>query len=107
MCNYFYNKTYFTTKELETKNKIGQKIKKYVIDKSFKCDIQPIDERAYKYTWGEDIKSNIQMFCNENLLLNNILVYDTKTYKVEKKVPWDDYYIYAILESDIEVENEL
>lgn len=103
MSNWFYNKTYFTIKYTETKNKIGQRIKGYSLDKSYPCDIQPIDERAYKYTWGEDIKSNIQIFCNENLVVNEILVNDNKTYKIEKKILWDDYYIYAILESDVKI----
>lgn len=100
MSNWFYNKTYSTTKYTKVKNKIGQWIKGYSLDKSYPCDIQPIDERAYKYTWGEDIKSNLQLFCNESLLVNNILVNDYKTYTIEKKISWDDYYIYAILESD-------
>lgn len=104
MCDFWYNKTCYTTKVTEEKNKIGQLIKTYKKDKLFKCDIQPIDEKAIKYIWGEQIKSNIQMFSNENLLIYDILVNDNKTYEIEKKIPWDDYYIYALLESDVKID---
>lgn len=103
MCNWFYNKTYFTTKYTKNKNKIGQWIKGYSLDQSYPCDIQPIDERAYKYTWGEDIKSNIQMFSDESLKVDDIVIYNNKTYKIEKKVKWDNYNIYALLESDVTI----
>lgn len=94
---------YFTTIVSTHRNKIGQLEKGYIKDKEYKCNIQPIDEKALKNSWGYDIKSRIQLFCNENLLVNNILVNDNKVYKIEKKIPWKDYYLYALLESDVKV----
>lgn len=101
MCNYFYTKSYCTIKKNKHKNEIGQVIESYIKDKSYKCDIQPIDERLYNYTWGNDIKSNLQMFCNESLQVNDLLVINDKPYKIEKKINWDDYSIYALLESEV------
>lgn len=101
----FYDKQAIILKEIPEKNEIGQLIKKYKKLQSIKCDIQPIDERAYKYTWGYDIKSTMQIFCNEHLKVNSKLIILNTVYQVEKIVPWDDYSIYALFEVDVEVEN--
>lgn len=76
-----------------------------MIDKSktYQCDIQPMTEQAIKYTWGNEIKSKLQMYSEENLLVNDILVNDNKIYKIESKIDWKEYKIYALLETDIEV----
>lgn len=103
MSSWFYNNVYSTTKYTENKNKIGQVIKIYSLDRDYPCDIQPIDEKAYKYTWGYDIKSNIQMFCDESLNIDDVISYNNIPYKIEKKIPWDEYYVYALLESDMKL----
>ncbi|MBM7836438.1 hypothetical protein [Clostridium sardiniense] len=97
------NDKYFTTITSTHRNKIGQLEKGYIKSEEFPCNIQPIDEKAIKYTWGSEIKSNIQLFCEQDLLVNNILVNDNKIYKIEKKIPWRDYYLYALLESDVKI----
>ena len=40
------------------------------------------------------------MYCNESILINDILVNDNKIYKVEDKKDWKEYKIYALLECD-------
>lgn len=89
----------------EIEEKEGLHIKKiYKVNKKiFKCDIQPITEQSIRYIWGEEIKSKLQMYCNENLLIYDILVNDNKTYKIEAKKDWKEYKIYALLETDLEV----
>lgn len=104
MFNWFYDKSFFTTKVIEQKV-LMQLQKLYIKDKEFDCDIQPIDEKAIKYTFGNDIKSRLQMFSNENLEVNDIIIYNNKSYSIEKKIQWDDYFIYAILESDVIVDD--
>lgn len=99
----FYDKKYSTTRVESKKNTIGQIIKKYVLEKEYKADIQPIDEKSFKYIWGNEIKSNLQMFCDENLQVNDLIVYNNTAYRIEKKVPWDDYNMYALLESDVSI----
>ena len=100
--NWFYDKEIFKTELTTSKNEIGQSIESYkLIDIPIECDIQPIDEKSIKTTWGEDIKSNIQIFCDEGLKVGDILTTKDIVYEIEKKVPWDDYYIYALLESEV------
>lgn len=103
---FFKNSTVYTTLKTKGKNKIGQLVEGYKSDKAIQCNIHPVDEKSIKYVFGEDIKSSLQMFSDENILVNNILVYDNKTYKIEKKINWIDYKIYALLEVDVEVLNE-
>ncbi|MBS5937757.1 hypothetical protein [Clostridium sp.] len=103
---FFKNSTVYLTTKTKAKNKIGQLIEVYKKDKAFYGDIQPIDEKALKYTWGEDIKANLQLFADENTQVNEIIVCDDKSYKIEKRIDWIDYKIYALLEADVEVLNE-
>ena len=93
---FFKNKIIYLTKSNKIKNKIGQYIEVYIKDRAIKCNIQPIDEKAIKYVFGEDIKANIQMFTDEDIQVNKILVNDNKTYKIEKKIDWTTYKIYAL-----------
>ncbi|MGL4570320.1 MAG: hypothetical protein ACRCVJ_04600 [Clostridium sp.] len=97
-----FEDTYFTTKLEEIRENMMLN-KKYVLDKPFKCDIQPILEKAMKYTWGSQIKSKLQIYCNENLKINDVVVIDNITYTIEDKKDWKEYKIYAILESDVDV----
>ena len=100
----FYDKTFFTTTLVEEKIHM-QVIKKYVKSDSFDCDIQPMDEKTIKYVFGEDIKSRLQMYCDENLNVDDVIIYNNSSYRIEKKIPWDDYYLYALMEWDCEVLN--
>lgn len=92
---------YNTTKKNETKNSIGQLIDTYRMDTEYKCSIQPISEKAIKYVWGNKIKSEIQIYCNEDLKINDVIIINSKAYKVEDKKDWIDYKMYAILEAKI------
>lgn len=98
--NFWYDNILYKVKQTFNKNELGQMIPTNEGTEEFKCDIQPIDEKSYKYTWGEDVKSSIQIFTDKDLFVNDILVNDNKAYKIEKKIDWGDYKIYAILESD-------
>ncbi|MDQ0150036.1 hypothetical protein ACFO6R_08465 [Eubacterium multiforme] len=97
-----YEDIYFTT-ELEELRENMMINKNYILKQPFKCDIQPILEKAIKYTWGSQIKSKLQMYCNENLNVDDVIVVDDITYKVEEKKDWKEYKVYAILECDIDV----
>lgn len=101
--NRFLRDTFYTTKYTKEKNSIGQIIKKYSKDVDYKGNIQPIEKKAIKYTWGEDIKSKLQLFTDADLAVTDLILYNNKSYSVEKIVPWRDYNIYAILESDVTV----
>lgn len=99
----WYNKEIFKTIETIDKSDTGKVTSGYIKGSYFMGDIQPIDERAYKYTWGNSIKSNIQLFADEVLKVEEIVIYKSITYRVEKRIQWDDYNIYALLESDVKV----
>ncbi|MGL5440798.1 MAG: hypothetical protein ACRDA4_10550 [Filifactoraceae bacterium] len=64
-------------------------------------DIQPITEQAKKYEFGQDIQGTKQMFSDEGFSVDDIILYKNKTYRIEKKIEWDDYYNYSLLEVDI------
>ena len=97
----FYDQEIYKTTQNKVRNEIGQLVESYQLSDFFYGDIQPIDEKSYKYTWGGSIKSTYQLFCNENIEVNKILVYDDKNYKIEKKIKWNDYSIYALEEVDV------
>lgn len=99
----WYNKEIYKTIKSTIKTDTGQIINGYKRDVFFLGDIQPIDERSYKYTWGSEIKSNIQLFADEVLKVEEIVIYNSIPYKIEKRIQWDDYNIYALLESDVKV----
>lgn len=103
---FFKNKIIYLTVKTKSKNKIGQVIEEIRRTRAIKCNIQPIEQKAIKYVFGEDIKSSLQMFSDEELQVNEIIVYDDKAYKIEKKIDWTTYKIYALLEVDVEVLNE-
>ncbi|MDU4319751.1 MAG: hypothetical protein E7I47_10620 [Clostridium sp.] len=73
------------------------------LEDTYYVNIQPIDEKALTYTWGKDVKSNIAMYSDEILNVNDIVVVNEKAYSIEKIIPWNSYKLYALLESDEEV----
>lgn len=100
---FFYDKEVFKTKLIEEKNNIGQLIKSYTIDISFMADVQPILEESKSTVWGENIKGKYEMYCNEEFKIDDVIVYIGKSYIIENKIHWDDYFIYSLLERDVKV----
>lgn len=101
---YFYNKEVYSVKKIETENEIGQIIEKYVKDKLFMADVQPINAYAKANNWGNDVISQKEVYCDEILQVGDILLHKNKTYEIEKSIEWDDYNIYAIKGVDIVVD---
>ena len=66
-------------------------------------DIQPIGEDKIKKSYGYDIDANYEMYSSQLLQESDIVVWDNKTYKVQKIIPWDDYYISPLLQEDVNV----
>lgn len=98
---FFKNAIMTTVKEVKVKDDMGQIVKSYVTGDSCRVNVQPIEQKSYKYTWGEDIKSTLQVYSDIDLKVNDIISINSKCYKVEKKIDWIDYKIYAILETDV------
>lgn len=98
----FKDSTITTTTKTRIKDK-GQVITSYYLDKTYDVDMQPIEESTKTKTWGNDIESTWQVFCDEDMNVGDIIIYNNKSYSIEKKIDWISYKIYAIKEVDIKV----
>jgi hypothetical protein len=102
--HYFYTEEIYKAELTTTKNEIGQEIHGYTKGTaSTSCDVQPIDEKDIKYTWGNDIESRYKVFCDESFEVGDVIIWRDKVYEIEKIIDWIDYKIYAIKSSDEEV----
>ncbi|WP_346879024.1 hypothetical protein [Clostridium sp. UBA7791] len=94
-----------TTIKTTYKNNIGQVIiegwKKN--GNVYRVGIDPIDIKAIKCTWGEDIEAKYQVYADEELLIGDIVVWKNKVYEIEKAIDYINYRIYAIKSVDVEV----
>ena len=66
-------------------------------------DIQPIGEDKIKLSYGYNIEANYEMYSSQLLQESDIVVWNDKTYKVQKIIPWDDYYISLLLQEDVKL----
>ena len=66
-------------------------------------DIQPIGEDKAKQSYGYDIEANYEMYSSQLLQESDIVVWNNKIYKVQKIVPWDDYYISLLKQEDVKL----
>ena len=64
-------------------------------------DIQPIGEDKVNQSYGYNIEANYEMYSSQLLQESDVIVWDNKTYKVQKIIPWDDYYISLLLQEDV------
>lgn len=103
MMDFFYNKEVYTTLKTTIENEIGQVEEGYKKDRLFKGDIQPINAYSKATQWGSDVISEKELYCDEALFVGDILVYNNKSYEIEKAIEWDDFNIYALKGVDIVV----
>ena len=89
----------------DIKNDFGQVVATYTKEKiPYMVNIQPIEEKSVKYTFGEDIESTLQAYVEKEMNFNigDVVVFENIAYEVEKKVPWKSYDIIALKRVDIE-----
>lgn len=99
---FFKNTEIETTKKTIVKNEVGQLVEGYVKSGvKFMVNLQPIDIKAIKNTWGEDIKSKFQIYADESLGVGDVILINNKSYEIEKHIPWSSYNIYAIKDVDV------
>ena len=103
MFSYFYNKEVYTTIKTKVKNDLGQLVESHSKGKSFKTDIQSMTEKSMTRTWGRNLESTLEMYTDIALKVEDIVLYNNKTYLIEARVNWDSYSIYALKECDIDV----
>lgn len=101
---FFADTEMYKTEITEYKDHTGHLVTGYKkLDATYYVNVQPIDEKAIKYTWGSDIKSNISMYSDEVFEIDEIVLVNDMAYGVEKVIPWRSYKLYALLESDVTV----
>lgn len=103
---FFNTNTLYKVNKTTVKNELKQNISTYKKGNSFTGDIQPITETSIKYDWGYEIKSKLQLYCDEEFKVNDLVMLDDKLYKIEAKSKWS-YGLYALLESDEVLDNEI
>ena len=89
----------------DIKNDFGQVVATYTKEKiPYMVNIQPIEEKSVKYTFGEDIESTLQAYVENEMNFNigDVVVFENIAYEVEKKVAWKSYDIIALKRVDIE-----
>ena len=89
----------------DIKNDFGQVVATYTKEKiPYMVNIQPIEEKSVKYTFGEDIESTLQAYAEKEMNFNigDVVVFENIAYETEKKVAWKSYDIIALKRVDIE-----
>ena len=89
----------------DIKNDFGQVVATYTKEKiPYMVNIQPIEEKSVKYTFGEDIESTLQAYVEKEMNFNigDVVVFENIAYETEKKVAWKSYDIIALKRVDIE-----
>lgn len=103
--NWFYNKkisVYSYSDDLYDEN--GVSIDGYELKhENIAVDIQPISAEKFEKSYGYKVECTKVIYSNEKIEESDIVLYNDTTYKVTKSVEWDDYYITAIIEEDVEL----
>lgn len=71
---------------------------------NIKVDIQPVSLEKVNEQYGYDIQATYKMFSDEALDESDIVLHNNKTYKIEKIISWNDYSIYLLNETVIDIE---
>ena len=90
------------------KNDLGQVVTTYTKERlPYMVNIQPIEEKTVKYTFGEDIQSTLQAYVEKemNFCTGDLISYEGLIYEVEKKIPWKSYDILALKRVDVKIGN--
>ena len=89
----------------KVKNDLGQVMTTYTKEQlPYMVNIQPIEEKSVKYTFGEDISSTLQAYTEKemNFCIGDVVAFENLAYEVEKRVTWKSYDIIALKRVDIE-----
>lgn len=76
----------------------------YVLkQEAISVDIQPIGAEKIKQSYGYDIEANYEMYSGEDFEESDIIVWNGKTYKIQKLITWDDYNIALLLQENVKI----
>lgn len=66
-------------------------------------DIQPIGQEKIQQSYGYNIEANYKMYLGQDITESDIVLWNDKTYKIQKIIPWDDYNIALLLQEDVKI----
>lgn len=66
-------------------------------------DIQPSSDEKIYQTYGYKVKCTKVVYSSMKFDESDIILYNDKTYKITAIIPWDDYYVYAIVEKKVDL----
>ena len=61
-------------------------------------DIQPSSDKKMYETYGYKVECTKVVYSSMKFDESDIILYNDQTYKITAIIPWDDYYVYAIVE---------
>lgn len=75
-------------------------------NKPIECDVQPYSAEKLKKDYGYDLECTYRIYCDKDITIleSDVILYNAETYKIQKIISWDDYYMIAILQQDYELE---
>ena len=105
---FFKTDTIYKVLQIKKKNEYGQLIITSSLDSlEYKVNVQPIEEKSIKYTFGEDTISTLQAYVEKemNFCTGDLISYEGLIHEVEKKIPWKSYDILALKRVDVKIGN--
>lgn len=103
---YYWNKKIDLYEYSKHKDENGATRKGYEkIIYDMKCNVQPYSMEKATTSYGYNVECTNRVFCdvNSNIKESSIIVWNNKTYTVQKIVPWNDYYILLIFEEEVDL----
>lgn len=101
--DYFYDYIVDIYTYLSHKDKYGFNRDEYTKKDTIECDIQPIGNEKIKRDYGYNIEANFKMYSDTELNESDIVLWNNKTYKIQKNIPWNDYNIYLLKDEVIDL----
>ena len=103
--NWFYDYTIdIYTYSDDNYDENGVSIDGYSKKMTINCDIQPTGTEKIKKAYGYDLEANFEVYSDEELNESDIILWNNKTYKIQKVIPWNDYSISFIKQEVVEID---
>ena len=98
---YDYNVDIYGFEEYE--DEFGISRDKWIKKNNIDCDIQPVGIEKIKQSYGYSIEATFRMYSDEFLNESDVILWNSKTYRIKKIIPWDDYCISLLSEEVIDL----
>ena len=66
-------------------------------------DVQPSSDKKIYETYGYKVECTKVIYSSMKFDESDIILYNDQTYKITAIISWDDYYIYAIVEKKVDL----